>query len=120
MQLKPAQLPKAVRELVSAGWLVEAQGKLYRQPGEFKLAVSSGQDWFDLNATADFEGKAVPLPRLLVAADELGESCCPTHERGHQLTRRLVFSHGGTGSGTPAASRSGASAGCPGKACDCG
>lgn len=67
LELKPAQLPKLVRELVAAGWLVEAEGKLYRQAGEFKLAVRTERDWFDLNATADFEGRTVPLPRLLAA-----------------------------------------------------
>ena len=67
LELKPAQLPKVARELVVAGWLVEAEGKLYRQPGMFSLSVKSGQDWFDLKASADFEGHAVPLPRLLEA-----------------------------------------------------
>ena len=67
LHLRPAQLPKLVRELVSAGWQVEAEGKLYRQAGAFKLEVRTGQDWFDLNATADFEGREVPLPRLLAA-----------------------------------------------------
>jgi superfamily II DNA or RNA helicase len=61
------QFPKVARELVLAGWLVEAEGKLYRQAGAFKLEVSSGVDWFDLNATADFEGQSVSLPRLLEA-----------------------------------------------------
>lgn len=65
--LKPAQLPKIVRQLVAAGWQVEAEGKLYRQPGVFQFAVHSNRDWFDLNATADFEGQPVTLPRLLEA-----------------------------------------------------
>jgi superfamily II DNA or RNA helicase len=67
LELKPAALPKVVRELVGAGWHVEAEGKLYRQAGEFKMAVSTGNDWFDLNATADFGGKQVSLPQLLAA-----------------------------------------------------
>ena len=67
LELKPAQLPKLVRELVAAGWQVEADGKLYRQAGAFALAVRSGRDWFDLDATADFDGRPVPLPRLLDA-----------------------------------------------------
>jgi superfamily II DNA or RNA helicase len=73
LQLKPAQLPKLVRELVAAGWKVEAEGKLYRQAGEFKLAVRTERDWFDLSATADFDGRPVPLPRLLAALNR-GES----------------------------------------------
>jgi superfamily II DNA or RNA helicase len=67
LELKPAAMPKLVRELVGAGWQVEAEGKLYRQAGEFKLNVSTGSDWFDLNATADFGGKQVALPALLAA-----------------------------------------------------
>ncbi|OWK42980.1 SNF2-related protein [Fimbriiglobus ruber] len=67
LELRPDQLPKAVRELVSAGWQIEAEGKLYRQPGAFTLAVHSENDWFDLEAAADFDGHAVPLPRLLEA-----------------------------------------------------
>ena len=67
LELKAAVLPKVVRELTAAGWQVEAEGKLYRHAGEFKLAVHTERDWFDLDATADFEGNAVPLPRLLAA-----------------------------------------------------
>ncbi|MCI0704258.1 MAG: DEAD/DEAH box helicase [Planctomycetia bacterium] len=73
LQLKPAALPKVVRELVAAGWQVEAEGKLYRQAGAFKLAVRSNRDWFDLNASADFGGQSVPFPRLLAALSR-GES----------------------------------------------
>jgi len=67
LELKPSQLPKLVREVVSAGWIVEAEGKLYRKAGGFELDVSSGQDWFDLNAAVDFDGKKVAFPRLLEA-----------------------------------------------------
>ena len=73
VELKPSQLGKFVRELVAAGWLVEADGKLYRQPGQFTLSVSSGQDWFDVNGVADFGGQEVPFPRLLHALSR-GES----------------------------------------------
>ncbi len=67
LELKPTALPKLVRELTAAGWLVQAEGKLYRQAGEIKIDVRSGQDWFDLNATADFGGQKVAFPRLLAA-----------------------------------------------------
>ena len=67
LELKPAQLPKLVRELTAAGWAVEAEGKLYRKAGNFDLAVRTERDWFDLNGAADFEGKSVPFPRLLEA-----------------------------------------------------
>ena len=67
LELKPTLLPGVVRELVAAGWRVEADGSLYRQAGKFEMAVSSGQDWFDLSGTADFDGHAVALPKLLEA-----------------------------------------------------
>ncbi len=66
-EVKPALLPKVARELAAAGWLIEADGKVYRTPGVFKLAVSTGTDWFDLNASADFGGEIVALPKLLEA-----------------------------------------------------
>lgn len=67
LELKPAQLPKLVRELVAAGWAVEAEGKLYRRASEFNLEVRTGRDWFDLNGAASFDGRSVPFPRLLEA-----------------------------------------------------
>src|SRR5437870_5662449 len=63
----PAALPSAIRGLLKEGWHVEAEGKLYRQPGEIHVEVTSGIDWFDLNVKADFGGVAAPLPRLLAA-----------------------------------------------------
>ncbi|HXD88366.1 MAG TPA: SNF2-related protein [Urbifossiella sp.] len=67
LQLPPTKLAKVVRDLAAEGWLVEAEGKLYRQAGHFELEVKSGQDWFDLNARADFDGQPVSMPRLLAA-----------------------------------------------------
>ena len=43
-----SRLPTAVRNLVAAGRQVEAEGKLFRNPGSLRLHVSSGIDWFDL------------------------------------------------------------------------
>ena len=55
------------RALIQEGWRVEAEGKLYRQPGEFKIEVTSGIDWFELHGGATFGGQEVPLPDLLAA-----------------------------------------------------
>jgi len=60
-------LPGAVRVLASAGWRIEADGKLYRNPGKISIDVRSGIDWFEVHASADFDGKVVQLPRLLAA-----------------------------------------------------
>jgi superfamily II DNA or RNA helicase len=62
-----AKLPGAVRLLVGAGWRVEAEGRLYRQAGRFNLSVTSGVDWFDLQAEVDFDGVSASLPALLRA-----------------------------------------------------
>ncbi|HEV3024576.1 MAG TPA: SNF2 helicase associated domain-containing protein, partial [Pirellulales bacterium] len=61
-------LPTLVAALTQAGWEVEAEGKLLRKAGTFKLSVSSGVDWFELDAQVDFEGETVGLPTLLAAA----------------------------------------------------
>jgi superfamily II DNA or RNA helicase len=63
-----SRLPAMVLALVGEGWLVEAEGKLYRRPGNFSIQVVSGIDWFDLEGGADFDGQNVELPELLRAA----------------------------------------------------
>ena len=73
LELAPKKLPGAVRALVNAGWHVEADGKLYRQPGNLNLAVTSGIDWFELNGEMQFGDQVVRLPSLL-AALKRGES----------------------------------------------
>ena len=60
-------LGPVVTTLTREGWRVEAEGRVYRRPGTMSLRVSSGIDWFDLEAEVDFEGQRVALPRLLQA-----------------------------------------------------
>ena len=67
LSLAATKLPRIVRDLAAAGWHVEAEGKLYRSPGEFKLSVKSGIDWFELHGEVDFGGLSAPLPKLLEA-----------------------------------------------------
>ena len=59
--------PRAVRELLAAGWRVEAEGRVMRSPGEFNMRISSGIDWFELRGDIDFGGTQIKLPRLLAA-----------------------------------------------------
>ena len=66
-ELPPSRLPLAVRTLVDEGWLVEADGKLYRRAGSFQINVASRIDWFELKGQADFEGQIVGVPELLKA-----------------------------------------------------
>jgi hypothetical protein len=65
--IAPSKLPAAVRTLLLEGWQVEADGRLYRRPGRFDIAVQSGIDWFDLSANVDFGGVSASLPDLLRA-----------------------------------------------------
>jgi hypothetical protein len=62
------QLQRAVLELIGDGWIVEAEGAIYRRPGTAKMEIrSSGIDWFELDGSVDFDGKMVALPKLLEA-----------------------------------------------------
>lgn len=65
--LSPKQLPKVVPLLLKEGWEVEAKGVRMRTPGEFKLNVASGVDWFELTGECEFDGVRVPLPEILLA-----------------------------------------------------
>jgi superfamily II DNA or RNA helicase len=67
LQIAANRIPSAVAALLAEGWAVEAEGRLYRSAGRFKMSVSSGVDWFDLEGEADFEGQSVPLPKILEA-----------------------------------------------------
>jgi superfamily II DNA or RNA helicase len=67
LQVEPDRLPEIVGALVPEGWRVEAEGRIFRSPGATRLRVSSGIDWFDLEGGIDFDGRTVPLPRLLEA-----------------------------------------------------
>lgn len=77
-------LPKVVAGLVSKGWIVEAQGRKIRQPGEFHWSVSSDIDWFDLDAKVDFDGQRASLPTLL-AALERGENFVLLDDGSHGM-----------------------------------
>jgi len=74
LHLSPKNLPRAVKTLLGKGWRVEAEGKLYRNPGLSSLSVSSGVDWFELHGSVDFgEGLEAKLP-VLLSALRRGES----------------------------------------------
>jgi superfamily II DNA or RNA helicase len=75
-ELAPRRLPEVVRALIAEGWHVEAEGKLYRQPGAVRVAVSSGIDWFELEASVDYGERAASFPELLAAARR-GEQVVP-------------------------------------------
>ena len=68
MEVSPKKVPAATRELVLEGWRVEAEGILYRPASDFKLAVSTGMDWFELSGQVNFGTQTLPLPEILAAA----------------------------------------------------
>jgi superfamily II DNA or RNA helicase len=68
MELPVKRSGQVSRDLVQAGWRVEAEGKLIRPAGEFKLSVTTGIDWFELDGHVDYGGASVALPELLAAA----------------------------------------------------
>ena len=61
------RLPAAVSALVSESWYVEAEGKLFRNPSNLNMRISSGIDWFELQGTAEFGEAGIALPKLLAA-----------------------------------------------------
>jgi superfamily II DNA or RNA helicase len=67
LDLAARELPRAVAQLVKEGWHVEADGRLYRQPGAFSLEVTSGVDWFELHGRVEFGSATAKLPELLAA-----------------------------------------------------
>ena len=72
-RLSQKTLPRVVRDLMHAGWHVEAEGKAFRKAGETRVDVRSGIDWFELHAEVDYDGATARLPELL-AALRRGES----------------------------------------------
>ena len=53
--------------LVEAGWHIEAEGKVFRRPGQFRMEVSSGVDWFELHGDVEYGETKARLPQLLEA-----------------------------------------------------
>jgi superfamily II DNA or RNA helicase len=68
LELPAKRMGQVTKDLVQAGWRVEAEGKLIRPAGEFKLSLATGIDWFDLDGGIDYGGQNVSLPELLSAA----------------------------------------------------
>jgi superfamily II DNA or RNA helicase len=65
--VSPKSLPRVARELIAEGWHVEAEGKLFRNPGATRVAVTSGIDWFELHGEVQYGDTTASLPELLAA-----------------------------------------------------
>jgi superfamily II DNA or RNA helicase len=66
-ELAPTKLPGIVRALVAAGWHIEAEGKIFRRPGDFRIEVATGVDWFEVHGEMKYGETEVKLPQLLEA-----------------------------------------------------
>lgn len=66
-RLAAKPMPRVVRELIHAGWHVEAEGKVFRRPGAMRVDVRSGIDWFELHGEVDYGESTANLPQLLAA-----------------------------------------------------
>ncbi|HLH44504.1 MAG TPA: SNF2-related protein, partial [Bryobacteraceae bacterium] len=66
-EVAPGKLPRTVPALLDSGWHIEAEGKIFRRPSGFHMAVSSGLDWFELHGRVDYGETEVKLPALLEA-----------------------------------------------------
>lgn len=73
LELPAKRMSQVTKDLVAAGWRVEAEGKLIRPAGEFKMALATGIDWFELGGGIQYGDQNVSLPDLLAAAKR-GES----------------------------------------------
>ena len=67
MRIAPPRVDALVHTLVGEGWHVEVKGQLLRGGGALRAEIRSGVDWFDLDASVDFDEITIPLPRLLNA-----------------------------------------------------
>jgi superfamily II DNA or RNA helicase len=94
LDLSEKVLPTLVRVLLAEGWRVEAEGRLYRQPGTMALDVRSGIDWFELHGGVDFDGIRADLPTLLAAARR-GDSFVPLGDGTFGLLPEAWLARGG-------------------------
>ena len=56
-----------VEKALSFGWEVVAHAKNVRLAKDFNISVTSGIDWFDVNAEFNFDGFTESLPQLIAA-----------------------------------------------------
>ena len=67
LTIHPKHFDWLVSELSEQNWQVLWKGKPIRQPGDFSIAVTTNNDWFDLHASVDYSGETIALPKLLAA-----------------------------------------------------
>jgi superfamily II DNA or RNA helicase len=68
-RIRLAQLENITRLLIAEGWSIEIDSSPLRVTDDVEVEISSGIDWFDLNASAAFGDVRIALPELLAAAE---------------------------------------------------
>ena len=68
-RIRLAQLEHITRILSAEGWQIEIDASPLRVTDDLDVDISSGIDWFDLNASATFGELRIGLPELLAAAE---------------------------------------------------
>jgi superfamily II DNA or RNA helicase len=63
------QLEELTRALSADGWKIEIDSAPVRVADDFDVEISSGIDWFDLDAHASFGDVSIALPELLAASE---------------------------------------------------
>src|SRR5438876_2959014 len=89
-ELAPSKLPRIVRSLVEAGWDIEAEGKIFRRPGPFRIEVSSGVDWFELHGEVEYGNTTARLPELLEALRRFSFGGCLADDMGVGKTAQVL------------------------------
>ena len=67
VEIAPRKFAELMPLLMTEGWKIESEGKLYRSAVSMDVSVKSGIDWFELHGTVDFGTTKAQLPDLLVA-----------------------------------------------------
>ncbi len=67
-RMRAIQMPETVRTLLAEGWQVNADKKPMRSASDFKIEITSGIDWFDLDGKIVFGDQVSSLPDVLKAA----------------------------------------------------
>lgn len=61
------KLSATVSALIARGVLVQAEGIVYRKARRFSSNIETGQNWFAVAGSVDFDGVEAPFPRILRA-----------------------------------------------------
>jgi SNF2 family DNA or RNA helicase len=65
LKVRRKQFVKLVSLLIKEGWRVEGEKVQFKMPGKFSFSVTSGIDWFDVDAKCEFGDELVDLPEIL-------------------------------------------------------